>query len=142
MAVQLDPYLSFGDGKAREAMEFYRSVFGGDLDLVTFAEQMGKSDDDPSLDDKVMHGYLGGDHAIHLMGADTAPGMGQPTASSTQISLSGDDEGVLRGYWDALSDGGSVTVPLETAPWGDTFGMLADRFGVSWMVNIAGSPQG
>jgi PhnB protein len=141
MAVQLDPYLSFGDGKAREAMEFYHSVFGGDLDVVTFAEQVGKSDDDPSLDDKVMHSYLAGDHGIHLMGADTAPGMGEATASSTQVSLSGDDEAVLRGYWEALGDGGSITVPLEKAPWGDSFGMLTDRFGVPWMVNIAGSAQ-
>ena len=76
------------------------------------------------------------------MAADTAPGMGEATASSTQLSLSGDDETTLRGWWDALVDGGSVTVPLETAPWGDTFGMLVDRFGVPWMVNIAGSVRG
>ena len=75
------------------------------------------------------------------MGADAAPGMGAPSATSTQLSLSGDDDATLRGYWDALADGGSVTVPLETAPWGDTFGMLVDKFGVPWMVNIAGSPQ-
>jgi PhnB protein len=89
-----------------------------------------------------MHSQLTGDHGIHLMGADTAPGMGEPTAASTQISLSGDDESVLRGYWDALCEGGSVTVPLEKAPWGDSFGMLVDRFGVPWMVNIASSGQG
>jgi len=142
MAVQLDPYLSFGDGKAREAMEFYRSVFGGTLDVSTFGEQPDMPGNDPSLADQVMHSYLGGDNGIHLMGADAAPGMGEPTASSTQVSLSGDDEGVLRGYWDALVDGGSVTVPLEKAPWGDTFGMLTDRFGVPWLVNIAGAPQG
>ena len=68
--------------------------------------------------------------------------MGEPTAASTQVSLSGDDDAVLRGYWDALLHGGSVTVPLETAPWGDSFGMLVDKFGVPWMVNIAGSARG
>jgi len=106
--------------------------------VMTFGDQ---PDSDPDLADKVMHSYLGGDNGIHLMGADTAPGMGEPTASSTQISLSGDDDGVLRGYWDALVDGGSVTVPLETAPWGDSFGMAVDKFGVPWMVNIAAPSQ-
>jgi PhnB protein len=142
MAVQLDPYLSFGDGKAREALEFYHAVFGGSLDVNTFGEQPDMPGNDPSLHEKVMHGQLTGDNGIHLMGADTAPGMGEPTASSTQISLSGDDDGLLRGYWDALAEGGSVTMPLEKAPWGDSFGMLTDKFGVPWMVNIAGSPQG
>jgi PhnB protein len=141
MPVQLDPYLSFGDGKAREALEFYNSVFGGNLEVNTFGEQPDMPGNDPSLSDKIMHAQLSGDHGVHLMGADTAPGMGAPTATSTQISLSGDDEAVLRGYWDALVDGGTVTVPLEMAPWGDTFGMLVDQFGVPWMVNILGSAQ-
>jgi PhnB protein len=141
MPVQLDPYLSFGDGKAREALEFYGSVFGGSVELNTFGEQPDMPGNDPSLGDLVMHGALHGDQGIHLMAADAAPGMGEPTASSTQVSLSGDDDAVLRGYWDALVDGGTVTVPLETAPWGDTFGMLVDRFGVPWMVNIHPSAQ-
>ena len=142
MAVQLDPYLSFGEGKARDAMEFYRSVFGGTLDVSTFGDQPDMPGNDPSMRDKVMHSQLAGDGGIHLMGADAAPGMGEPTASSTQISLSGDDETTLRGYWDALVDGGTVTVPLEKAPWGDSFGMLVDRYGVPWMVNISDSSQG
>jgi PhnB protein len=141
MAVQLDPYLSFGDGKAREAMEFYQSVLGGSLEIHTFGEQGGLPDNDASIADQVMHALLDGASGIRLMGADAPPGMGEPTASSTQLSLSGDDDGALRGYWDALVDGGSVTVPLETAPWGDTFGMLVDKFGVPWMVNIAGPDQ-
>jgi len=141
MAVQLDPYLTFGDGKAREALEFYNSVFGGNLEVNTFGEQPDMPGNDPSLSDKIMHAQLTGDHGVHLMGADTAPGMGEATATSTQISLSGDDDAALRGYWDGLVDGGSVTVPLEKAPWGDTFGMLVDKFGVPWMVNILGSAQ-
>lgn len=142
MPVQLDPYLSFGDGQARAAMEYYQSVFGGTLEVSTFGEQPDMPGNDPSLADQVMHSQLTGDHGIHLMGADTPPSMGAPTASSTQISLSGDDDATLRGYWEQLTDGGSVTVPLETAPWGDSFGMCVDRFGVPWMVNIAASSQG
>src|SRR5690349_21766058 len=106
MAVQLDPYLSFGDGQAREAMEFYASVFGGSLEVHTFGEQTDMPGNDPSLADKVMHSLLTGDHGIRLMAADTAPGMGEATASSTQLSLSGDDDALLRGQWDALVDGG------------------------------------
>jgi PhnB protein len=141
MAVQLDPYLGFGDGKAREAMEFYRSVFGGKLDVLTYGEQPDMPGNDPSLHDQVMHSYLAGDNGIHLMAGDSVPGMGNPTAESTQMSLSGDDETVLQGYWDALAEGGSVTMPLEKAPWGDSFGMLVDRFGVPWMVNISAATQ-
>ena len=57
------------------------------------------------------------------------------------MSLSGDDADELRGYWEKLSDGGTVSVPLEKQMWGDEFGMCTDRFGVAWMVNI-GQPQG
>lgn len=143
MPVQLDPYLNFADGKAREAMEFYQSVFGGELHVATFGEQPDFPGKDASIDDLVMHSQLGGgDHGLHLMAADAVPGMAEPNAGSMQLSLSGDDETLLRGYWDRLLDGGSVTVPLDQAPWGDIFGMLTDRFGVPWMVNILGPDQG
>lgn len=57
------------------------------------------------------------------------------------ISLSGDDDAALRGYWEKLSDGGTVVEPLNQAPWGDSFGMCKDKFGINWMVNIAGAGQ-
>jgi PhnB protein len=71
------------------------------------------------------------------MGSDTPTSMGQPRGNG-QISLSGDDEAELTGYWNKLSDGATVVMPLAKAPWGDSFGMLTDRFGVPWMVNISG----
>lgn len=135
MAVILNPYLSFRDN-AREAMEFYQSVFGGDLDVMTFADMPGV----PTAEGegaKVMHAMLRGDNGIVLMGADTPAAM-EHTANGS-ISLSGDDEATLRGYFDKLAVGGTVNEPLTQAPWGDTFGMCVDRFGVAWMVNIAGS---
>ena len=137
MAVRLNPYISF-ESDAREAMEFYRSVFGGELTLSTFGES-GMTDD-PAQQDKVMHAMLDAGPDLCLMASDAPPGMPLDSGSQISISLSGDDEARLRGYWDALVDGGgTVTMPLEKAPWGDSFGMCADRFGIAWMVNIAGS---
>ena len=136
MTVRLNPYLSFRDN-ARQAMEYYHSVFGGDLQMTTFAEL--EASEDPAEKDKIMHSMLEGDNGVVLMGADTPNSMEHAPAAGISVSLSGDDAGVLRGYWDKLSDGGMVTVPLEPAPWGDTFGMCVDRFGTSWMVNILGT---
>jgi PhnB protein len=134
---RLNPYISFR-GTAREAMEFYQSVFGGELDLSTFSDfQMpGIGEDEADL---IMHGQLEAPGGLVLMGADTPRSMELAEGSSITISLSGDDDVELRGYWDKLAEGGTVSMPLEAAPWGDAFGQLTDRFGVSWMVNIAGS---
>ncbi|PFG40989.1 PhnB protein [Georgenia soli] len=135
MTTRLNPYISFRD-TAREALEFYHGVFGGDLNMNTFAEfQMSE---DPADADKIMHGQLDAPNGMTLMAADTPSSMDVQDTSNITISLSGDDESQLRGFWDKLADGGSVTVPLEMAPWGDHFGQLTDRFGVAWMVNIAG----
>ncbi len=132
MPTRLNPYLSF-TGNAREAMEFYKTVFGGELAITTFGEGGGTTD--PAAKDQVMHAQLEAPNGYWLMGSDTPPGM-DPTSNSTTISLSGDDEAQLRGYWDKLSAGGTLTLPLEQAPWGDSFGALTDRFGVAWVVNI------
>ncbi|MCG2622809.1 VOC family protein [Arthrobacter sp. I2-34] len=136
MTIQLNPYISFRDN-AGQAMEFYHSIFGGDLNSSTFGE-FGASDD-PAERDKIMHSMLTSPNGLVLMASDTPTGMDYTPGSSISVSLSGDDEPELRGYWDKLSDGGSVTVPLEKAPWGDIFGMCVDKFGISWLVNIAGA---
>ena len=137
MPSRLNPYISF-DGTAREAMDFYRDVFGGELSVMTFG-QMG----DPSAAgaDKIMHGMLETDSGLTLMGADTPPGTEHNPGNNIAVSLSGDDGDELRGYWQRLSSDGNVTVPLEKQMWGDEFGMCVDRFGIAWMVNI-GQPQG
>ncbi len=92
---------------------------------------------DPSDDDKVMHAQLEGNNGIVIMAADTPNRMEYKPGGGFSISLSGDNEAELKSYFDKLSAGGAVTVPLEKSPWGDTFGMLTDKFGVSWLVNIA-----
>ncbi len=129
----LNPYLSFRDN-AREVMEFYKSVFGGELNVSTFAEYQASQD--PADADKVMHSQLTTDSGMTLMAADTPTGMDLAPGDNISISLSGDDEAELRGYWDGLVDGGTVVMPLEKAPWGDTFGMCADKFGINWLVNV------
>jgi PhnB protein len=137
MGTRLNPYLSFRDS-AREAMEFYHSVFGGELTTNTFAEY--HASEDPAEQDKIMHSHLETEGGLVIMAADTPNSMELTPGSNFAVSLSGEDEAELRGYWDKLSEGGTVTMPLDKAPWGDTFGMCVDRFGVSWMVNVAGTP--
>lgn len=136
MVTRLNPYLSFRDS-ARPAMEFYRSVFGGDLIMNTFAEF--QASEDPAEQNKIMHSRLISPNGLVLMAADTPNRMEHTPGTAYSVSLSGEDEAELRGYWDKLADGGIVAMPLEKAPWGDTFGMCVDKFGISWMVNIAGS---
>jgi PhnB protein len=133
----LNPYLSF-DGNAREAMEFYQSVFGGELNLMTFGDMgMTEHDGTPIDGSGVMHAQLSGAQGFTLMASDHAGG-GQVSPNGN-VSLSGDESEELHGYFDRLADGGSVDVPLEKAPWGDEFGQVKDRFGINWLVNIAGA---
>ncbi|NES27569.1 VOC family protein [Micromonospora terminaliae] len=135
MASRLNPYLSFRDD-ARQAMEFYQKVFGGTLTLSTFGEF---GNPDPAVADNVMHAQLETDRGFTLMASDTPPEMDYQPGARISISLSGDDADELRGYWRQLAEGGTVAVPLEKQMWGDEFGMCADRFGINWMVNIAGA---
>ena len=136
MTVRLNPYINFRSS-AREALTFYQSIFGGDLTLSTYAE--GGMPHDPAEAGKIMHGQLMAND-MTLMISDAPAGMPVADGSNISVSLSGDDEAALRGYWNGLVAGGKPVMPLEKAPWGDTFGMLVDKFGVSWMVNIAGQP--
>lgn len=137
MSVLLNPYLNFPDAQAREAMEFYRSVLGGELSIMTFGD-MGT---EGPLASQVMHAQLTTPGGITLMGADAPPEMVQVTyGDSVSVSVSGGSEDAeeLRTWFAALSEGGQVRQPLEPAPWGDEFGMFVDRFGIGWLVDIAG----
>jgi PhnB protein len=133
----LNPYISFRDN-ARQAMEFYKDVFGGDLKLDTFGQY---GDPNAPGADNIMHGQLETDQGFTLMASDTPPGMEfNEAGNNITVSLSGDDEPQLQGFWDKLSEGGNVSLPLEKQMWGDLFGMCTDKYGVPWMVNI-GQPQ-
>jgi PhnB protein len=137
MPTILTPYLGFRD-TTKDAMEFYHSVFGGELTMSRY-EDFGMNDD-ASEADKIMHAQLVAPGGLIFMAADTPNSMPFTPGDNYSVSLSGQDVDELTGYWNKLSEGATIYAPLEKAPWGDSFGQLRDRFGVSWMVNIGGSP--
>lgn len=130
--LRLNPYLSFRT-EAREAMEFYRSVLGGDLQIDTFEgyDEMGVSPDEAHL---VMHAQLTTAEGLVLMASDTPSGMPFRPPSGITVSLSGDEDSRLEAMWAKLAADGTVTMPYDTPPWGGSFGMLTDRFGIDWMI--------
>ena len=137
MVARLNPYIGFR-GMAREALEFYQSVFGGDLEISTFGE-MG--DPDGPEAQLVMHGRLETPQGFTLMAADAPDKRGLASETFVTISLSGDDP-QLREFWSKLSDGGNVDVPFEKQMWGDEFGECTDKFGVRWSVDLGDGSAG
>jgi PhnB protein len=135
MQTTLNPYINFKNN-TREAMEFYHTVFGGKLNMSTFKDFHASQD--PSEDNLIMHAQLETDNGITLMASDTPNRMEYRPGTNISISLSGDNEAELKGYFEKLSAGGTITMPLEKAMWGDSFGMFTDKFGVQWLVNISG----
>ncbi|MNR95190.1 hypothetical protein D3C72_263170 [compost metagenome] len=134
MQSRINAYLSFKNN-AREALEFYHSVFGGKLVMNTFKE-FGASDN-PAEQDLIMHGMLEAENGISFMGSDTPSFMQYEPGARISLALSGDNAEELKGYFEKLSAGGTVTMPLDKAPWGDYYGSLTDKFGINWMVNLA-----
>lgn len=137
MPATLNPYISFKDN-ARDAITFYQSVFGGELTISTFDDLHAAQD--ASEGPLVMHSQLETPSGFTLMASDTPARMEYRPGNNFTVSLSGgpDTEDELRGYWDKLADGATVSMPLEKAIWGATFGMLTDKFGIGWLVNIGG----
>src|SRR5437763_13997289 len=133
MASRLNPYLNF-NGNGRQALEFYASVFGGDLNLTTYADLGAGAGPDA---DRIMHGQIDTDAGYTIMAADVPGSMEYHPMAGFSVSLSGDDGDLLRGYWEKLSSDGTVTMPMQKQAWGDEFGMCVDKFGVSWLVNIS-----
>lgn len=135
----LNPYIAFKDGQARAAAEFYQSVFGGDLAVNTYGEY--NATHEGLQPEWLMHGQLQTPAGYTLMVSDAAQ-TEVTVGDNISVSVSGDDADAMRGYWEGLAEGGEVTVPLEKQMWGDEFGMVVDKFGVQWMVNITGDQVG
>ncbi|QGU07358.1 hypothetical protein COCCU_07120 [Corynebacterium occultum] len=138
MQADLTPYRHF-PGTAQAAMEFYRDLFDGDLQLTPFSsvhppEEVGE------MSEEVMHAALTVDGRTLLFASDIPPGMEPIKGEDTPLSLTGggDIEAELRGYWEKLAEGGEVSMPLQEVPWGGFYGSLKDRFGTHWLINIGG----
>jgi len=131
--VELTPYLNF-NGDCEEAMNFYKSVLGGDLELSRFGDMpMPGHDHDPA---KIMNSTLKTPD-ITFMASD---GMNQVVmGDSVNLALAGgpDDSEKLHRFFDGLSEGGKIGMALADAPWGAEFGYFTDKFGICWMVNIS-----
>lgn len=132
---RLNPYLHFSNN-AREAMEFYREVLGGELTISTFG-QIGGMGLPPAEHELVMHSQLETPDGFTLMAADTPSHQGPYTPPAAfSVSIDTDDDALIDRLWAALSEGATVTMPLGTPPWGGRFGMLTDRFGISWLLSV------
>lgn len=136
MQTKLAPYLNFRDN-TREVMSFYQSVLGGNLRMNTFTE-FGVSLD-PAEENKIMHSQLETENGMTLMAADVPNSMDLQSGTNISLTLSGVNEDELTRFYNKLSEGGVIVEPLAKAPWGDSFGMFVDKFGINWMVNISPS---
>ena len=135
MSVTVVTHLNFR-GDARAALEFYQSVFGGDLTIVTY-ESMG-SVEDPSQANQVMWGQVAADNGFRVMAYDVQPSRSwDPGENPFYVALRGDAPEEITVLWEKLSAGATVLVPLAPAQWGPLYGMLKDRFGVTWVVDVA-----
>ncbi len=133
----LNPYLMF-EGNCREAMAFYQSLFGGTINAMTFGEV---DDSCPvAMRDSIMHSSLTGGEVV-LLGSDN-PQQKPAKSGNISLALSGSDEQHLTQVFHQLAEGGKIVIPLEKQVWGDLFGVVSDRFGIDWMVNIGSSEAG
>ncbi len=137
MSVGLHPYLNF-DGRTAEAMAFYQRCLGGELSVMRFAgSPMPHA---PEHADRVMHASLKAGDVV-IMASDTRPGEPAVHGNGVNLSLNFDNEAELRDTWAKLSEGATITMALEQQFFG-LFGVLTDRFGLSWMVHYAAEQQG
>ena len=127
MTISLNPYLGFA-GQAREAFTFYQSVFGGELDMTTYAE----GGTEAKFPEYLMHASLFTPDGFRLMGSD----MHEQVNPGHAVTVNGTTEAAerLTEIWNGLAQGAQVVFPLGPAPWGGSFGQLFDQFGIAWMV--------
>ena len=132
MKIKLSPYLAF-NGNCNEALNFYKSVLGGTLEIKTFSDMPG---DIPKSDkNKVMHGRLLLNN-MELMASDSMRGKEAVNGTSVALSLEYDDLNEAERVFKELSEKGTILLPFEKTFWGATFGMFTDMYGIQWMVHF------
>jgi PhnB protein len=136
---QISPYIHY-NGNAEEAFNFYKSVFGGEFTVVSRFKDLSIPGFQVAENeaDKIMHIALPiGKHSV-LMGSDTPEMLGKHNENETRtkISINTETKEAADQYFNGLSVGGTVEMPMSDSPWGSYFGMLRDRFGIEWMVNF------
>src|SRR6476661_4688860 len=132
--IELGPYINF-QGRAREAMEFYQKVLGGTLDLQTMDAQGVARPAGPG--DGIMYSRLDAD-GTHIIGVDGRPDFPPKAGDNIAIALRGTDKDHLTEVFNGLAEGGMIKMPLTRQSWGDHLGYLMDKFGINWVVSIAG----
>ncbi|WP_435735979.1 VOC family protein [Cellulosimicrobium sp. PMB13] len=136
MTVSTTPHLNFR-GDARAALTFYRSVFGGDLVVTTYGDLAGP--DAPEAD-LVVWGQVAAANGFRVMAYDVpADRPWSPGEAPFFVSVRGDDVAEVTGFWEKLVDGATVVAPLASSAWAPVYGMLTDRFGVTWVLDVAAS---
>lgn len=133
--MELEPYLHFS-GQCEEALNFYAGVFGGEIASISRFEgsPMGK-DVPPDYQQKVMHANFKSP-TVKFMGSDGMPGGNPERGSRVSLSLGGNDVAEGERIFNALAAGGTVSMPYQDTFWGAKFGMVTDKFGIDWMVNV------
>ncbi|HEX7679900.1 MAG TPA: VOC family protein [Thermoanaerobaculia bacterium] len=137
---QLNAYLSF-NGNCTEAMRFYERTLGGKLQLLTFAETPAAGQTPPADANKIMHAYLDLDGGQALMAADAPSHMKFEPMKGCALALSYGTAEEGRRIFEALGEGGKITMPYEATFWADGFGMVDDRFGTHWIINGGMKPM-
>lgn len=133
--VALNPYIFFR-GDCEEAMNFYKDIFSGELALMKYKDAQGNFPGKSDMADKIMHASLKGG-IVDLLGSDTQ--LASAESKKVDLCLGGSNEATMRKIFEDLSEGGTVNTPLKKEFWGDIFGQVVDKFGVSWMMNISAS---
>jgi PhnB protein len=131
--MQVSPYLFFY-GRTEEAMKFYQSALGGELEISRNGDSPMSDDVSKEWRDKVMHSTLKGD-GFDIMASDGREGSPQEKESNISLAIGLADEAKAKEIFDKLSAGGKVTMPLEKMFWGALFGQFTDKYGIDWMVN-------
>jgi len=129
----ISPYLKFNDKKCREAMNFYKECFGGELTFQTIGESPMAKEVSEDKQDNIMHAHLK-IGSVDLFGSDMMRDKAT-IGDNVTLTINCESEEEIRSHFEKLSKGGEVFMPIEKAFWGALFGVVTDKYGFEWMLN-------